>query len=99
MRKISIIVMVIFLMHVSCGNVAADDDKKAVILDTDLGNDVDDALTMDMLYKYADQGRIEILGISINKPGTAPAEFADIMNTWYGYPEVPVAVVKDGTDC
>lgn len=70
-----------------------------IIFETDLGNDVDDALAMDMLYKYADAGTINILGISINKPGEAPAELADIMNTWYGYPHIPIAVVDGGADC
>ncbi|MDD6254062.1 MAG: nucleoside hydrolase [Bacteroidales bacterium] len=99
MRKILLLVPAMCLMLASCGNNAVVEDKMSVIFETDVGNDVDDALAMDMLYKYAEQGRIEILGISINKNGTAPAEFADIMNTWYGHPDVPVAVVKDGAEC
>ena len=38
-----------------------------IILETDIGNDVDDALALDMLYKYLDAGDIDLLGITINK--------------------------------
>lgn len=70
-----------------------------IIFETDLGNDVDDVMAMDMLYKYADEGKVDLLAIMINKPGEAPAKFADILNTWYGHPEVPVGVLHQGADC
>lgn len=70
-----------------------------VILETDLGNDIDDAIAMDMLYKYMDSDKADLLAICLNKEGTAPAEFADIMNTWYGYPDVPIGIIRDGIDC
>ena len=67
-----------------------------VIFDTDLGNDVDDALAMDMLYKYMDQGRIRIIGIMTNKDTRYAPEFVDIFNTWYGYPKIPVGKISGG---
>lgn len=70
-----------------------------IILETDIGNDVDDALALDMLYKYLDARKIELLGININKEGNYPPEFVDIMNTWYGYPNIPIGVVRNGADC
>ena len=70
-----------------------------VIFETDLGNDIDDALALDMIYKYMDADSLNLLSISINKPGTAPAVYADIMNRWYGYPDVPIAVLREGADC
>ena len=51
-----------------------------IILETDIGNDVDDALALDMLYKYLD-------------------EYTDIMNTWYGYPQIPIGIIHNGADC
>ncbi|MBO4557222.1 MAG: nucleoside hydrolase [Bacteroidales bacterium] len=56
-----------------------------------MGNDIDDAMALDMLYKYVEEGRINLLAIMINKEGTAPAEFIDIMNTFYGH-QVPIGV-------
>lgn len=70
-----------------------------VIFETDLGNDIDDALALDMLYKYVDADSAEILGISINKPGTSPAIYADIMNRWYGHPDIPISILREGADC
>lgn len=71
----------------------------SVIFETDLGNDIDDALAMDMLYKYQDAGVIRLLAVNLNKEGEAPAEYADILNTWYGYPEIPIGIIRDGVDC
>ncbi len=69
-----------------------------VIFETDMGNDIDDALALDMLYKYQNMGMVDILGISVNKDNQYAAQFIDIMNTWYGYPDIPIAVVRDGID-
>ena len=70
-----------------------------IILETDIGNDVDDALALDMLYKYLDAGDIDLLGITINKEGTYPAKYTDIMNTWYGYPQIPIGIIHNGERC
>jgi inosine-uridine nucleoside N-ribohydrolase len=70
-----------------------------VIFDTDLGNDVDDAIAMDILYKYADEGKIDILAEGISKDGLAPAEYMDILNNWYGYSSIPIGIVLNGADC
>jgi len=74
-------------------------DAQKIIFETDIGNDVDDALALDMLYKYMDAGEIDLLGIMINKEGTYPPEYVDIMNTWYGYPKIPIGVIYNGADC
>jgi len=74
-------------------------DAQKVIFETDIGNDVDDALALDMLYKYMDAGEINLLGIMINKEGTYPPEYVDIMNTWHGYPKIPIGVIYNGADC
>ena len=49
-------------------------DKLNIIFETDMGNDVDDAMAMDMLYKYLDQDKINLLAVMINKSAAAPAE-------------------------
>ncbi len=67
-----------------------------VIMETDIGNDVDDALAMDLLYKYQEEGRINLLMVGVNKDGTGSAEYLDILNTWYGYPDIPIGVVRNG---
>ncbi|MBQ7253817.1 MAG: nucleoside hydrolase [Bacteroidales bacterium] len=66
-----------------------------VIFETDMGNDIDDAMALDMLYKYVEDGKINLLAVMINKEGSAPAEFVDIMNTFYGH-QVPIGVRHGG---
>lgn len=84
---------------VSCGDRPAEPVPMAVIFDTDMGNDVDDALALDMLYKYVDAGMVDLLAIPVNKEGLAAPEFMDVMGTWYGYPDIPVGIIRDGADC
>ena len=67
-----------------------------IIFETDMGNDIDDALALDMLYKYADMGLVNLLGISSNKDTPHSIEFLDLMNTWYGYPDLPMGKVVNG---
>ena len=67
-----------------------------VIFDTDMGNDVDDPLALDMLYKAVDRGEITLLGILSSKDTEFSPRYIDMMNTWYGYPEIPVGRVRDG---
>lgn len=84
-----------------CGNKTVEEPEgpMSVIFETDMGNDVDDALALDLLYKYMDEGRINLLGVMINKVEYGAAEYADIARTWYGYPDIPVGIIKEGPDC
>lgn len=61
-----------------------------IILETDMGNDVDDAWALDMLHKYADEGRARLLAVMLNKEGVAPCRYVQLMNTWYGRPGIPI---------
>lgn len=99
-------ILVMLLLAISCSpNISAQEmieENQAqpvkVIFETDMGNDIDDALALDMLYKYADQNKVEILAVTVNKNNDYAARYVDIMNTWYGYPDIPVGRVVDGAD-
>ncbi len=80
-------------------NGTAKEKPQLVIFETDMGNDIDDALALDLLYKYMDQGKIKLLAIMTNKEGASSAHFIDIMNTWYGYPKIPIGIVRNGAEC
>lgn len=103
MKRIAPIIVLATLTLAGCGNkakeTAKDSDVVNIIMETDIGNDVDDALAMDLLYKYLDEGKINLLAVNINKEGTAPAEYVDILNTWYGYHDIPIGVIRNGADC
>ena len=99
MKKLFVILAAAALLLPACGKKPAAEAPLAVIMETDLGNDVDDALALDLLYKYLDAGKIRLLAVNLNKNGDAPAEYADILNTWYGYPDIPIGIIRDGADC
>ena len=63
-----------------------------IIFETDMGNDMDDALALDMLYKYNKQGRINLLAIMLNKEGEFPPKYIDLLNTWYGQKRIPIGL-------
>lgn len=66
--------------------------QQNLIFETDMGNDVDDALAIDMLYKYADMGKINLMAVMLNKEGAYPPQFIDLLNTWYGRKHLPIGL-------
>ncbi len=93
MKKI-IFMALAFLAVLSCST----SHPQAVIFDTDMGNDVDDALALAMLYRYSDEGKAKVLGIAVNKNDIASAEFIDIVSTYYGYGDTPIGVAAKPVD-
>lgn len=74
-----------------------------IIFDTDIGNDIDDAEALCLLNHYIDEGKINLLGVCLNKEGENTAKFVDIVNTFYGHADmIPVGRARnnggDGTD-
>jgi len=103
-RKLLTLMFVLFIaglsMIVLAGNVSAEVQKRPIniIFETDMGNDVDDAMALDLLYKGMDDHKINLLAVMSNKDNKYSTEYIDILNTWYGYPEIPVGRIVSGTD-
>lgn len=72
------------------GSISAAEPTR-IIFETDMGNDVDDVLALDMLYKYQDAGKIRLLLISNNKGNPYSVPFIHLLNEFYGWPLIPVA--------
>lgn len=81
----------ILFLALSTATYAENNQKTRIIFETDIGNDIDDAIAIDLLCKYMDDDKISLLGVSTHKAGSAICAFVDAMLTWYGHPEVPVA--------
>jgi inosine-uridine nucleoside N-ribohydrolase len=64
--------------------------RQNLIFETDMGNDVDDALALDMLYKYHREGRIRLMAVMLNKEGEFPPKYIDLLNTWYRLRRIPI---------
>ena len=67
-----------------------------LIFDTDMGNDVDDAIALSMIHAMQLRGACDLLAVTITKDHPKAAAFVDAMNTFYGYPDVPIGVVRNG---
>lgn len=65
-----------------------------VILDTDMGNDSDDALALLMFYKYADEGKGKLECIAINKDNPQACVATDIIAQYYGRGDIPICRVE-----
>ena len=66
------------------------------VFDTDLGNDVDDAMALAVIHALQNRGECELLAITTTKDNPYVAPMADLLNIFYGRPEIPIAVVKNG---
>lgn len=96
MRKTVLLLFSVNALLCACKQAPSAGEVAGVIFETDMGNDVDDALAADMLFKYAAQGKIKLLGMGLNKDWEDSREYLDILNTWYGCPDLPVGVVRGG---
>jgi inosine-uridine nucleoside N-ribohydrolase len=67
-----------------------------VIFDTDIGNDVDDALALAVLHSLQSRGEAQILAVTITKDNRYAAPFIDLVNTFYGRPDIPIGMVRGG---
>lgn len=67
-----------------------------VIFDTDMGNDIDDALALAMLHALESRGEVRLLAVTVTKDEPYAAPYVDLLNTFYGRPDVPVGVVRGG---
>lgn len=67
-----------------------------IIFDTDMGNDVDDALALAMIHAFESRGEARLLAVTLTKDNRYAAPYVDIVNHFYGRGGIPVGVVKNG---
>jgi inosine-uridine nucleoside N-ribohydrolase len=67
-----------------------------VIFDTDMGNDVDDALALAMLHAFESRGECRLLAVTVTKDNLWAPVFVDLVNTFYGRARIPVGMVRGG---
>ncbi len=67
-----------------------------IIFDTDMGNDVDDALALAMLHAFQSRHEVNLLAVTVTKDNKWAAPYVDLVNTFYGRPEIPIGTVRNG---
>jgi inosine-uridine nucleoside N-ribohydrolase len=65
-----------------------------VVFDTDMGNDVDDALALAVLHALESRGECRLIAVTITKDNPWAAPYVDLVNTFYGRAHVPIGMVK-----
>lgn len=67
-----------------------------VIFDTDMGNDIDDALALAMLHAFGNRGEGRLLAVTVTKDNPWASRFVSAVNTFYHRDFVPIGIVKNG---
>lgn len=67
-----------------------------MILDSDFGSSTDDLFALMMLHHYIDDGLVDLKGIVVDREGLKNAELVDIFNTYYGHPQIPIGLERNG---
>ncbi len=65
-----------------------------IIFDTDMAEDVDDVGALALLHALADMGEAEILACMISVPHEYVGPCIDVINTFYGRPDIPIGHVR-----
>jgi uncharacterized Ntn-hydrolase superfamily protein/inosine-uridine nucleoside N-ribohydrolase len=71
-------------------------DPVRLIFDTDMGNDIDDALALGVIHALQSRGECNLLAVTLSKDNEFAAPFVDLVNTFYGRGAIPVGAVKNG---
>ncbi len=89
---------ILLVAVVACGCHDASQHPQTVplIFDTDMGNDVDDALALGMVHALQSRAECKLLAVTITKDEPTSAPFVDAINTFYGRPDIPIGVVRNG---
>lgn len=69
-----------------------------IIFDCDMGSSTDDLFALMMLYRYMQMGRCNLLGVIIDRMGAANADVVDVLNNFYGYPDIPIGLEREGIE-
>jgi len=69
---------------------------RPVIFDTDMGNDIDDALALAVLHALSDRGECELIGVTLTNAHPAAVPYIRMVNRFYGRGDLPVgAAIKE----
>ncbi len=84
------------LLCLICTSSATMADPVPVILDTDIGNDVDDVLALAVLHSLETRQVCQLKAVTITKDHPQCAAFVDAVNTFYGRGDIPIGVCSSG---
>ncbi len=89
--------MTLLLCGTTHGDIATGIEPVPVVLDTDMGNDIDDVFAIGVLHALQSRGECRIVAITVSKEHPLSAPFCDVLNTFYGQPNIPIGVLRIGS--
>lgn len=92
----AILGIIICFSILSCIRSQSNPDIPIVIFDTDMGNDIDDVLALQMLFNYDHAGLIDLQGITISKCNPHSVEFVDGLCRYNGFENMPLGYAYNG---
>lgn len=69
-----------------------------LIYDTDMGNDIDDALALAVIHALESRGECKLIGVTLTKDNRWAAPYVDLVNTFYGRGDIPIGAVRGGKE-
>jgi inosine-uridine nucleoside N-ribohydrolase len=96
MHRTLFILLFLGLVTVALPSSAETKPPVKMIFDTDMGNDIDDAMALAMIHQLARRGAVELLAVTSTKDHPKSVAYIDALNTWYGFPDIPLGAVRDG---
>lgn len=84
------------ILFLAAAALAAAAQPVPVIFDTDMGNDIDDALALAMLHALESRGETKLLAVTLTKDNPWAGRYVSAVNTFYGRAGIPLGAVKDG---
>lgn len=65
-----------------------------LLVDTDICAAVDDVAALAMANAMHTRGEVRLLGVMVNTRGDAGAAAVDVVNTYYGHPDIPIGALQ-----
>ncbi|MBX7167905.1 MAG: nucleoside hydrolase [Pirellulales bacterium] len=96
MRPLRVVAVVVLAAVVCPDNRCCAAEPVRLIFDTDMGNDIDDALALGVIHALASRGECELLAVTLSKDYAPCAAFVDLVNSFYGRGDVPIGAVRGG---
>lgn len=84
------------LQQMEWNRIMKKDKPVQLLLDTDMGNDIDDALALAMIHALQSRGECELIGVAVCKDNPYAAMYVDAVNTFYSRSSIPVGRVAGG---
>lgn len=95
MKIPTLLLLTASVLGIAAAEEPAPPEPVKLIFDTDMGNDIDDAMALALIHQLERRGACELLAVTSTKDHPLSAPYIDALNTFYGNPDVPIGAVKE----